>query len=193
MRPLRAGDVLREGDSVVTMPGGQVQLAFLDGKLLTLLPDETFQFSAETASTSRPDVAEASLPAGEAERIIQALERGEDIDAQLEDTAAGLNGGADNAGNDFVRLLRIAEGVGPLAFQFEARGTTEPEFIGANTNAVVTNPAAPVPILVPVPTITHVGDASGTVSNVTVPEGTAAVFTVNLSNAASTPTSFALA
>ncbi|MDP3419867.1 MAG: retention module-containing protein, partial [Thiobacillus sp.] len=181
MRPLRAGDVLREGDSVVTMPGGQVQLAFLDGKLLTLLPDETFQFSAETASTSRPDVAEASLPAGEAERIIQALERGEDIDAQLEDTAAGLNGGADNAGNDFVRLLRIAEGVGPLAFQFEARGTTEPEFIGANTNTVVTNPAAPVPIPVPVPTITHVGD--GSVSNVTVPEGTAAVFTVNLSNA----------
>ncbi len=118
MRPLRAGDVLREGDSVVTMPGGQVQLAFLDGKLLTLLPDETFQFSAETAPTSRPDVAEASLPAGEAERIIQALERGEDIDAQLEETAAGLDGGADNAGSDFVRLLRIAEGTSSTAFNF---------------------------------------------------------------------------
>jgi hypothetical protein len=190
MRPLRAGDVLREGDSIVTLPGGQVQLAFLDGKLLTLLPDETFQFSAETAPTSRPDVAEASLPAGEAERIIQALERGEDIDAQLEETAAGLNGGADNAGNSFVRLLRIAEGVDPLAFQFETRDTAEPEFIGANANTVVTDPPLPTPT--PIPTITHVGDASGTVNNVTVPEGTAAVFTVNLSNASSTATTFAL-
>ena len=40
------------------------------------------------------------------------------------------------------------------------------------------------------PTITHVGD--GTINNVTVTEGTSAVFTVNLSNAASTATSFAL-
>ena len=40
------------------------------------------------------------------------------------------------------------------------------------------------------PTITHVGD--GSINNVTVVEGTSAVFTVNLSNAASTPTSFAL-
>jgi len=40
MRPLKAGDVLREGDTVVTLPGGNVQLAFLDGQMLTLLPNE---------------------------------------------------------------------------------------------------------------------------------------------------------
>jgi VCBS repeat-containing protein len=125
MRPLLAGDVLREGDTVVTPPGSQVQLAFLDGKLLTLLSGETFQFSAETAATSRPDVAEAALPAGEAERIIQALERGEDIDDLLDPTAAGLEGGGDNGGSDFVRLLRIAEGTDSTAFNFAAGPVAE--------------------------------------------------------------------
>ncbi len=119
MRPLQAGDVLLEGDTVVTLPGGQVQLAFVDGQLLTLLPDESFQFSAETSPTTRPDVAEAALPAGEADRIIQALERGENIDDLLEATAAGLDGGSGGVGNDFVRLLRIVEGVDPLSYQFE--------------------------------------------------------------------------
>ncbi|MEW5965932.1 MAG: retention module-containing protein, partial [Pseudomonadota bacterium] len=127
MRPLKAGDVLREGDTVVTLAGGQVQLAFLDGQMLTVLPDESFLFSAETAPGTRPEAAESALAAGEAERIIQALERGEDIDAQLDETAAGLSGGGNNDGNSFVRLLRIVEGVAPLSFQFESRAN-EVEF-----------------------------------------------------------------
>jgi Ca2+-binding RTX toxin-like protein len=44
-----------------------------------------------------------------------------------------------------------------------------------------------------VPTISHVGDTTGTINNVTVVEGVAAVFTVNLSSASSTVTSFAMA
>ncbi|MDZ7595108.1 MAG: retention module-containing protein, partial [Thiobacillus sp.] len=120
MRPLKAGDVLLEGDTVVTMPGGQVQLAFTDGQMLTLLPNETFQFSAETSPGTRPEVAEAALPAGEADRIIQALERGEDIDDLLDPTAAGLQGGGESGGSSFVRLLRIAEGVGSTSFEFES-------------------------------------------------------------------------
>jgi hypothetical protein len=78
--------------------------------LLTLLPGEHFAFGAETAANARPDADAAALPAGEAERIIQALERGEDIGDQLDPTAAGLDGGGNNTGNGFVRLLRIVEG-----------------------------------------------------------------------------------
>ncbi len=121
LRPLKAGDVLLEGDTVMTPPGGQVQLAFADGHQLTLLPDERFSFTAETSPHAQPGTDAAALPAGEAERIIQALERGENIDDQLDPTAAGLNGGGNNDGNSFVRLLRIVEGVSPLAFEF---GTT---------------------------------------------------------------------
>ncbi len=118
LRPLKAGDVLLEGDTVVTSPGGRVQLALADGERLNLLPNESFTFTAETSPHSRPAPDEAALAADDAERIIQALERGEDIDAQLEETAAGLEGGGNNQGNDFVRLLRIVEGVSPLAFEF---------------------------------------------------------------------------
>ncbi|MBU1224595.1 MAG: retention module-containing protein, partial [Gammaproteobacteria bacterium] len=158
MRPLKPGDVLLEGDTVVTMPGGQVQLAFLDGQMLTLLPNETFQFSAETSPGTRPEVAEAALPAGEAERIIQALERGENIDDLLDPTAAGLEGGGNNAGNGFVRLLRIVEGTGPASFDFEsaelassatfdatrdltaAAATVVPPVVGAPNTPPVANP-----------------------------------------------------
>ena len=150
MRPLGAGDVLREGDTIVTLAGGQVQLAFLDGQMLTVLPGENFRFSAETAPGTQPETAESALAAGEADRIIQALERGEDIDAQLEDTAAGLDGGGD-AGSSFVRLLRIVEGVDALTYQFEARGTTGPEFTDANSAGVAGAPLAPPPV----PTVTH--------------------------------------
>ena len=194
MRPLNPGDVLLEGDTIVTMPGGQVQLAFLDGHLLTLLPNETFQFSAETSQTTRPDVSEASLPAGEAGRIIQALERGENIDDLLDPTAAGFEDGGNNSGNDFVRLLRIAEDVTPLAFQFGTRGTPdvipdipEAESVASTATSTITPPIVSV---TPPPTITHVGD--GSINNVTVTEGSSAVFTVNLSNPASTATSFAM-
>ncbi|MDP1863948.1 MAG: retention module-containing protein, partial [Thiobacillus sp.] len=187
MRAIKAGDVLLEGDTVVTMPGGLVQLAFLDGHMLTLLPNETFKFTAETSPTSRPDIAEASLPAGEAERVIQALERGENIDDQLDPTAAGLDGGSNNSGNDFVRLLRIVEDISPLDFQFNAPGSAEiQEFDNANATSGLPSSTGTITDNDPVPTVSTLG-------NVTVAEGVAAVFTVNLSNASTTPTSFALA
>jgi surface adhesion protein len=145
MRALKAGDVLLEGDTIVTRPGGQVQLALADGERLTLLPNESFTFTAETSPHSRPSPDEAALAANEAERIIQALERGEDIDAQLEDTAAGLEGGGNNQGNDFVRLLRIVEGVSPLAFEFGTPLTDEtlpiPE--GGDNNAAAASAPEP--------------------------------------------------
>ncbi|MFP5404419.1 MAG: retention module-containing protein, partial [Gammaproteobacteria bacterium] len=150
MRPLKAGDVLREGDTVVTLAGGRVELAFVDGQRLTVLPEESFRFTPETAPATRPEVAESALVAGEAERIIQALEQGEDIDAQLEDTAAGLDGGGDSGGNSFVRLLRITEGVGSTEFQFDTRELGTPGFTlpeGAlGTLAAVTANNAPIAV-----------------------------------------------
>ena len=115
--------------------------------MLTLLPDESFQFSAETSPTTRPDVAEAALPAGEAERIIQALERGENIDDLLERHCCRSRGRRQQRGNDFVRLLRIVEGTGDTAsFEFGFAGAApqafaeEPDGLGAG----VANASPPV-------------------------------------------------
>ncbi|MBT9614409.1 MAG: hypothetical protein IV108_14190, partial [Burkholderiales bacterium] len=69
MRALKAGDVLLEGDTIVTMPGGQVQLAFLDGQLLNVLPNETFKLGAEVSTTTRPSVGEAALATTDVDRV----------------------------------------------------------------------------------------------------------------------------
>ena len=112
MRPLHAGDVLLQGDTIVTLPGGQVQLAFSDGHLLSVLPNEVYHLGPEVALNTRPEVSEASLAASDVDRVIQVLNQGGDLNVELEDTAAGLNGGAANdAGISFVRLMRVAEGV----------------------------------------------------------------------------------
>jgi len=111
MRALKAGDVIREGETIVTTANGQVQLAFVDGHILTVLANETYHFSAETSPNTRPSTAEASLAAGDIERVIQALERGENIDDVLDPTAAGVDGAGENGGNSFIRLMRIVEGV----------------------------------------------------------------------------------
>ena len=104
MRPLKVGDTLLQGDDIVTMPGGQVQLAFSDGHTLVVMPNEIFHLGAEVSLATRPELTEAALAASDVNRVINILERGGDINAELEDTGAGLGGGATNdAGNSFVR------------------------------------------------------------------------------------------
>jgi hypothetical protein len=49
MRRLFAGDVLLEGETIITMPGGHVELAFADGKLLTVNPNETYLMGPNVA------------------------------------------------------------------------------------------------------------------------------------------------
>ena len=152
MRALKAGDVLLEGDTIVTMPGGHVQLAFLDGQLLNVLPNETFKLGAEVSPITRPSVGEAALASTDVDRVIQALERGGDINAELDPTAAGLDGGSNDAGNSFVRLLRIAEGVTGLEFP----NTTQPPaaelptFDGDGGTNALSAVTAPEPGIVPI-------------------------------------------
>ncbi|MEK6663614.1 MAG: retention module-containing protein, partial [Pseudomonadota bacterium] len=176
MRALKAGDVLLEGDTIVTMPGGQVQLAFLDGQLLNVLPNETFKLGAEVSTTTRPSVGEVALAATDVERVIQALERGGDIDAELDPTAAGLDGGNNNAGNSFVRLLRIAEGVDPLSFQLDrAQGDTFEVPQNEGLGIVPAAEAAAVPAPAPSATIALSAPSS-------VTEGGSIVYTATVSS-----------
>ena len=154
MRDLKAGDVLLQGDTVVTMPGGHVELAFADGHTLAVLPNEVFHLGPEVALTTRPDSSEAALAASDVDRVIQALNQGGDLNAELEDPGAGLNGGAANdAGNSFVRLLRITEGIdglnatlpsgpAPSTVNNEVTGAAEHTILSAvpSTNTTTTTP-----------------------------------------------------
>lgn len=60
-RPLKAGDVLREGETIVTSPGGRVELAMADGARLEIPDNQTVTLSAEMDDTTRPGASDAEL------------------------------------------------------------------------------------------------------------------------------------
>ncbi|MBL8446829.1 MAG: retention module-containing protein [Zoogloeaceae bacterium] len=118
IRTLKAGDVLREGDVLVTGPGAHAELAFADGDHIPIPGEQTVAITAELSEVLRPDRSEAEIASGTIERVIQALNQGGEIDALLDAPAAGGGGGAGGEGNSFVRLLRISEGLDDLSFNF---------------------------------------------------------------------------
>ncbi|MDP1942789.1 immunoglobulin-like domain-containing protein [Rhodoferax sp.] len=72
-------------------------------------------------SDQRPTAQDSAVgaPAETADTVLQALERGTDLSTELEATAAGLGGGGGaDGGSSFVQLLRIVEGVDPLAYDY---------------------------------------------------------------------------
>jgi len=131
LRSLKPGDVLREGDTVITAAGDRVELALENGEPLFVQPNQTVQMTAELSDLTKPDASESAVASAEVDRVIQTLEQGGDLNAELDAPAAGLAGGTGGDGNSFVRLLRIVESTEPLAFEFgTARGDIELPFNG---------------------------------------------------------------
>ena len=125
LRALKAGDTLREGETVITSADGRVELSFIDGSTMEVVADQAILMAADLFESGRPDASESALADTTTEQILQALAEGRDIDTALEAPAAGTEGGGEGEGNNFVRLLRIAEDVDPLAFEFEGTSGTE--------------------------------------------------------------------
>ncbi|PTD95166.1 retention module-containing protein [Pseudothauera lacus] len=195
-RSLKPGDVLLEGETVITSAGGRVELATLDGALLGIGENQSVAMNGELSAATRAHATEAQIADGSVEQILQALEQGANLDDVLEAPAAGLSGGDGGDGSSFVRLLRVSEGVDPLAFEFQPAVTGNLEFTLPGTAEDVTagGGAAPLsPPPAPSPVITHVGNAAGNVDGVTVTEGQPAVFTVTLSHASAVAEIFTLA
>ena len=92
-RELTPGDVLREGETVVTGPGGRVELALEGGDLLTVQPEQVVQMSVEMLATADRAPDEGAVADGSIERVIQALEAGRDLNEEIEAPAAGNTGG----------------------------------------------------------------------------------------------------
>ncbi|MBK7675192.1 MAG: retention module-containing protein [Candidatus Accumulibacter sp.] len=140
LRQLQIGDVIYEGDVVVTGAGSRIDLATPDRHSLVLRANETLTVDAEVFATVKPDATDAALVGGarDINRVIKAINEGGSLDALLDETAAGAGtpGGADG-GPTFVRLLRIVETLDPLAFDFgtDRRGSVDEPLDGVGSAA----------------------------------------------------------
>ena len=122
---IKPGDVVTEGQEIVTRNGAVVELRLPGGAKVSIGPDRELLLNDEffaTASPERSENAVSSLGA-EADRVIQALNAGKDPFEDLEDPAAGLTGGGlGDQTHDFVRLVRILEEVTPVSYDYATTG-----------------------------------------------------------------------
>ncbi|WP_205629916.1 retention module-containing protein, partial [Dechloromonas denitrificans] len=120
LRRLKVGDAIREGESVVAGEGAHVMLRLADGRDMMVRPGEVAKLDAEVAAPVKPDATDSAVVNNQKgfEKIAKALTAGGDLDALLEDPAAGIAGPGGNEGHTFVEFLRVVETVDPLAFQF---------------------------------------------------------------------------
>jgi VCBS repeat-containing protein len=120
LRVLRVGDQIFEGEVVVSGDNSRINLISPDGRTLVVNANDTLMIDAEVSGQFKPDAGDAALLAAskDANKIIQAINDGGSLDELLEETAAGESGSGAGGGPSFVRLLRVAEAVDPLAFDF---------------------------------------------------------------------------
>ncbi len=118
-RALKVGDVIQKGETIRTAAGARVELMMEDGQVLAMGPNQAVRVDETMAQTQdTPTTADAAVQTGTIDQITQVLEQGGDLTEELEAAAAGAGGGAGGDGSDFVRLLRVVEGVDPLAYDY---------------------------------------------------------------------------
>lgn len=114
LRALKVGDVIQEGQRVVTTDGSILEMRTPTGDISVAGPRDVIADAEMLGSAPVPERSEAAVSSeGSAtiDRVIQSLERGEDPLQGLESAAAGLSGGGASEGHSFVQLDRIDEGV----------------------------------------------------------------------------------
>ncbi|MBI5109981.1 MAG: retention module-containing protein, partial [Rhodocyclales bacterium] len=127
VRQLRVGDPVFEGEVIQTpTTNGRVELAFNSGATYFLRDKESVTLDGMVFGGRLVDSKEAALmpgKSGELEEISRAIAEGNSLERLLEETSAGRPAvfGRTDDGHSFVQLLRIAEGIDPLGYQFGGR------------------------------------------------------------------------
>ncbi|HNN46469.1 MAG TPA: retention module-containing protein, partial [Azospira sp.] len=148
MRKLAIGDVIREGEQIVTSQGGRVELGFEDGSVRIARVNEPVHPDSFDTLPADSDKKPAELAGDETSRVIDALAQGRNIDDLLQDPAAGLRsgGGRSDGGHAFVRLDRIVEPVSPISFDFGTGDRTNELPIGGLGDDSLSSNALPVAV-----------------------------------------------
>ncbi|MEC9484147.1 MAG: retention module-containing protein, partial [Halomonas sp.] len=130
LRPLEPGDILLEGEALVTADNGRVRLDLADAQPVSIGPGQQVIMLADMQADAPVPEDEAAVLDESVEALLSAIEDGEgDLLDVLEATAAGAGagGGAEGGGHTFVQLARISESVEPLSYSFApaAEGDTD--------------------------------------------------------------------
>jgi len=120
LRALKLGDVINDGETIITKNGSTVSLIDDLGVSIDVPENQTLKSSPEIFTTAPPTAQDSAVTAGTFDTVIEALNRGQDLSTTLEATAAGLSGPTSaDGGSSFVQLLRIVEEVDPLIYEYE--------------------------------------------------------------------------
>ncbi|MCP1344758.1 retention module-containing protein, partial [Halomonas sp. FL8] len=168
LRPLEPGDVLLEGEELITGENGRVQLDFAEAEPVTIGPEQTVAMLADLDAQAPVPEDEAAILDEDLEALLTAIDEGEgDLLDVLDATAAGLGGGAggENGGHSFVQLARISLSTDSPSYTYEPVALDETEtalFVGEESLVAAEAAAETVDNLPPTLTITR--ENSGTVN-----------------------------
>lgn len=111
LRELKPGDVLLEGETVVTPDGGSVELALADGSPFVVADVPEMLLTRDIVAERAAGAEESAIEDETITALLAALEGDGDILEGLEATAAGAGGagGGEGEGSSFIRLARIVE------------------------------------------------------------------------------------
>ncbi|MFT5084415.1 MAG: hypothetical protein ACI9Y1_002470, partial [Lentisphaeria bacterium] len=107
LRAIKTGDVIFDGEEIVTKDGATVSLDLSDGDPLILAEGSEVAITQELLKTAAIDPQENAIEADDIAALLGALESGVDINQILDGPAAG--GNASDGGRSFIRLARIVE------------------------------------------------------------------------------------
>ncbi|WP_295538654.1 retention module-containing protein, partial [uncultured Pseudacidovorax sp.] len=179
LRALKLGDLVREGQILVIDDGAVVELRTPGGELVVAGPREVSTNAEMLGTAPTPERSEGTVNRGSADvdRVIQALNNGQDPFQDLDPTAAGLNGGEASEGHSFVVLDRVVETTPSLGLG-DTNGFDRP---------VAALPPSPGLLLTPTANIPPTAENA----SITTPEDTPIPGRVNAFDADGNPLSFA--
>ena len=190
LRPLHLGDPIFASDVLVTADGARLEITSIDDHSLVIGGNETVTVDAEVMAAAPPDAADAAVQVDNTDvsRVIQAINEGGNLDQLLEETAAGNAVAGTDGGPSFVRLLRIAESVDPLSFEYDTarQAVVDDPISGGLASDGISTALTP----------NTIADAAtpriGTVGSPSVNEGGNLDFAVTLTLPSATPTTVTL-
>lgn len=155
-RLLKVCDALDKGETIRTVGDAHVALQMADGHLMRVTAQQTVRLDDNVvASEHTPTVQDSAVlnPDATVQTVIEALNRGQNLDSQVDATVAGVTGvGGQDSGSTFVQLLCITEGVTSQSYAYSFTASDAPRVDSASlllpvdSNSTVDVPTATISV-----------------------------------------------